>query len=63
MDLAERVLAGDARAIARAISVVEREDAGSAALVGRAVRADGARSGRGPHRGAGGRQEHAGPTA
>lgn len=35
MDLAERVLAGDARAIARAISVVEREDAGSAALVGR----------------------------
>lgn len=35
MDLAERVLAGDFRAIARAISVVEREDAGSAALVGR----------------------------
>ena len=35
MDLAERVLAGDSRAIARAISVVEREDAGSAALVGR----------------------------
>ena len=35
MDLAERVLAGDFRAVARAISVVEREDAGSAALVGR----------------------------
>ena len=35
MDLAERVLAGDARAVARAISVVEREDAASAALIGR----------------------------
>ncbi len=35
MDLAERVLAGDARAVARAISVVEREDAESAALIGR----------------------------
>ena len=35
MDLAERVLAGDSRAVARAISVVEREDAGSAVLVGR----------------------------
>ena len=35
MDLAERVLAGDTRAVARAISVVEREDAASAALVGR----------------------------
>ena len=35
MDLAERVLAGDSRAVARAISVVEREDAASAALIGR----------------------------
>ena len=35
MDLAERVLAGDARAVARAISVVEREDAASSALIGR----------------------------
>ena len=35
MDLAKRVLAGDSRAVARAISVVEREDAASAALVGR----------------------------
>ena len=35
MDLAERVLAGDYRAVARAISVVEREDAAAAALVGR----------------------------
>ena len=35
MDLAERVLAGDARAVARAISVVEGEDAESAALIGR----------------------------
>ena len=35
MDLAKRVLAGDSRAVARAISVVEREDAASAALIGR----------------------------
>ena len=35
MDLAERVLAGDARGVARAISVVEREDAESARLIGR----------------------------
>lgn len=35
MDLADRVLAGDSRAVARAISVVEREDAASAALIGR----------------------------
>ena len=35
MDLAERVLAGDARAVSRAISVVEREDPASAALIGR----------------------------
>lgn len=35
MDLAERVLAGDARAVARAISVVEREDPESAVLIGR----------------------------
>ena len=35
MDLAERVLAGDDRAVARAISVVEREDPASAALIGR----------------------------
>ena len=35
MDLAERVLAGDSRAVARAISVVEREDGQSAALIGR----------------------------
>jgi LAO/AO transport system kinase len=35
MDLAERVLAGDFRAVARAISVVEREDPTSAALIGR----------------------------
>ena len=35
MDLAERVLAGDVRAVARAISVVEREDRASAALIGR----------------------------
>ena len=35
MDLAERVLAGDPRAVARAISVVEREDAESALLIGR----------------------------
>lgn len=35
MDLADRVLAGDPRAVARAISVVEREDSASAALVGR----------------------------
>lgn len=35
MDLAERVLAGDSRAVARAISVVEREDAESASLIGR----------------------------
>ena len=41
-DLAERVLAGDARAVSRAISVVEREDAASAALIGRLF----ARSGR-----------------
>lgn len=35
MDLAAGVLAGDHRAVARAISVVEREDPESAALVGR----------------------------
>lgn len=35
MDLAERVLAGDSRAVARAISVVEREDEESAVLIGR----------------------------
>ena len=35
MDLAERVLAGDPRAVARAITVVEREDAESALLIGR----------------------------
>ena len=35
MDLVEGVLAGDHRAVARAISVVEREDPASAALVGR----------------------------
>ena len=35
MDLAERVLAGDSRAVARAISVVEREEPASAALIGR----------------------------
>ena len=35
MDLAKRVLAGDSRAVARAISVVEQEDAASAALIGR----------------------------
>ena len=35
MDLAERVLAGDSRAVARAISVVERENAESARLIGR----------------------------
>ena len=35
MDLADRVLAGDFRAVARAISVVEQEDSASAALVGR----------------------------
>ena len=34
MDLAERVLAGDSRAVARAISVVERENAESARLIG-----------------------------
>ncbi len=35
MDLVERVLVGDPRAVARAISLVEREDAGSATLIGR----------------------------
>jgi len=35
MDLAERVLAGDVRAVARAISVVEREENASAELIGR----------------------------
>ncbi len=35
MDLADRVLAGDVRAVARAISVVEREDAESAGLIAR----------------------------
>ena len=38
--LAERVLAGDARAIARAISLIEDETPAAAGLIRDAVRAD-----------------------
>ncbi len=57
--LADRVLAGDPRAIARAISLIEDEDPASADLVRAIFPADRPRVSHRRHRSAGRGQEHA----